>query len=465
MNSQLPLNQDLLEKVIVYNALVDPLFLEAIIEHAKPSYFESENIRSVFDSLTSYYAHHGKIPNLTELKIHLVDPAKRVALKEVAMSFSTIDKTYDKEVLLKNTERFLKEKAVLTTVLKTSIDVQSGEVNAEQILSSFEQACNICLVENIGMDYLESIDKHCEALQKVFKTISTGWKWLDERIGGGYQAEGRALYVFYGITNVGKSIFLGNAAVNILSQNKTVVIITLEMSEQVYAKRISAGLSQIAMDDLPMQIEPLKDALNSYKLKHQDAKLIIKEFPPQSVSANHIKNYIHRLVKSGIKPDAIIIDYLPLLACAEKGLNSYESVKKTAEQVRALSYYFECPVITASQSNRTAYGEANPGLETTSESMGVPMTADAQFSIWTEEEDFELGIIHMGINKNRFGPVKCHTVLEIDYPTLTLRDPDSVSQGFVSTKKNIPGSLTSSGNSIADTLNRITSLGDNDGDK
>jgi replicative DNA helicase len=461
LKESLPLDYQLFEKIMIYNALMDSIYLESIIEYAKPSYFSDKNIKTVFEALFQYHSIYNKVPNLTELKIHLVEPEKRQALKAVALSFSDIDKQYDKNVLLKNTERFLKEKAVYNTVLKTSVEVQSGNFNTTKILEDFELACNISLVENLGFDYLEKLDEHCLELQKVSKTISTGWKWLDDKIGGGFLADGRALYVFYGVTNVGKSIFLGNVATNILNQGKTVVLISLEMSEQIYAKRISANLSQISMNELPMQIEPLKKEINAYKLKNKNSKLIIKEFPPQTISPIQIKAYIDRLVKNGIKPDAIVIDYLNLIAPAEKGQNSYEAIKKITELVRAMSYHFECPVISATQTNRSAYGEANPGLETMSESMGLAHTADAQFSIWSEEEDIELGQIHMGINKNRFGPRDCHTILEIDYPTLTLRDTSNIGS-FASTKKKLDQSLTSTINSIENTLNNIESLDDGD---
>lgn len=461
MKSSLPIDLALFEKLIIYNALVDPCYLECIIEHSKPSYFEDKNIRSVFESLSEYYSAYNKIPNITELKVHMVDNDKRNALKQVALGFDSIDKNYDKDVLLKNTERFFKEKAVFSTVMKTSIDVQSGEINTAKILEDFEKACSINLVENQGFDYLEGIDEHCKDLQKVFDVIPSGWKWLDERIGGGFMSAGRALYVFYGVTNVGKSIFLGNIATNILHQNKTVLLISLEMSEQVYAKRISSQLSKIAMNELSMQIEPLKQSISKYKFHHNLSKLIIKEFPPKSVTPLQIKSYIDRLVRKGIKPDVIVLDYLNLLAPPERGQNSYESIKQITEQVRALTYYFNCPLVTATQTNRSAYNESNPGLETTSESMGLSHTADCQFPIWTEEEDFELGIIHLGITKNRFGPRECHTILEIDYPTLSLKDPDDVSKSFTVPIKNLSGNQTKSGN-VSDTLRLIESLDDGD---
>jgi replicative DNA helicase len=458
MNKSLPLDLDLFEKIVIYNALFDQVYLETIINHVKPSYFKNKSIKTIFDCLLSYYKEFSKTPNITELKAHLIDQDKREALKETILLIQSLDKKYDKDVLLKNTERFLKEKAVLNTVLKTSLDIQTGDIDASKILKDFETACNISLVENLGFDYLESIDQHCADIQKIFKVIPTGWNWLDDKLGGGFMAEGRALYVFFGVTNVGKSIFLGNIATNLLNQNKTVLLISLEMPEQIYARRISAQLSKIPFKDLSLQIDPLKSYLNSYKVKNKNAKLVIKEFPTKTVSPLHIKSYIEKLKKNGIHPDAIVLDYLNLLAPNTKGLNSYESIKEITEQVRALSYHFSCPIISATQANRSAFQTPNPDMDMTSESMGLSHTVDAQISIWTEAEDFELGIIHMGIVKNRFGPRQCHTVLEIDYETLSLRDPDDVAKSFV-VKGTIPNNLKNDSNpNVTSTLDLIESL-------
>jgi replicative DNA helicase len=455
MGKNVDFDYELLEKVIIYSFLTDANYFETVYEYINPSFFVKENHKTVIKVLTEYYRNHQKFPNTTELKLNFTSPDDRRALKEVLLSFSDIDKRYDKEILLKNTERFFKEKAVHNTVINTYVNIQSGDINSSEILKSFEKACSISLVENKGFDYLEKIDEHCLELQKVFKYIPSGWKWLDERIGGGFLATGRAIYVFYGVTNVGKSIFLGNIATNILSQNKTVVLISMEMPEQVYAKRISAQLTRIPMDDLTSEITLLKTKLNSYKLKNNNAKLIIKEFPPKTVSTLHIKTYIEKLRNTGVNPDIIILDYLNLIAPSDKGQSSYDSVKQITESVRAMSYYFECPIITATQANRSAYNEANPGLETTSESMGLSHTADAQFSIWTEKEEMDLNLIHLGITKNRFGPRDCQTVLEIDYPTLSLKDPesDSVVSTFTTPRKNKPSSIN-------DTVSLLESMGD-----
>jgi replicative DNA helicase len=462
--NKVPLDLDQFENIIIFNSLMDQNYLETIIDYIDPSYFNNKKIQIVFSVLKSFYLEHNCVPNITELKVHLNTQEQKDALKQTVLSFNSIDKSYNKELLIKNTERFLKEKAVLHTVVETSLEVKSGQIESANILKKFEKACGISLMDDLGFNYLEQIDDHCQDLQKVFKTISTGWKWLDSHLGGGFMTEGRALYVFFGITNVGKSIFLGNLATNVLNQNKTVLLITLEMPEQVYAKRISAQLSKIPCDDLRLQISPLKKFLNDYKVKNKDSRLIIKEFPTKSVTVLNIKTYINKLMKNNIKPDVIIIDYINLIAPPSTGLSSYESIKQITESLRALTYEFNCPIVSATQATRAAVAASKPELDKTSESMGLSHTVDAQISIWTEEGDADIGIIHMGIEKNRFGPRQVYTHLNIDYPTLSLTEPDESIQDFT-VKGKMPkltadiegdGDLNSN---IVDTLTNIENFG------
>lgn len=423
-SDKLTLDLDFFETIVIYNALFNQTYLEAIIDYVEPVFFKNKDIKIIFDVLLSYYKKADTIPNTTELKAHLTTDEQKIALKNVVLGFKVIDSKYNFDQLIENTEQFLRERAVYYTMLKTNHELQSNNIDTSKILANFEKACSISLIDNIGFDYLENIDQHCKDLLEVFKYIPTGWSWLDEKLSGGLLATGRALYVFCGATNVGKSIFLGNIATNILKQQKTVLLISLEMSEAIYTKRISTQISQIPIADIPTHVESLRAYLHDYKNMHNKSKLVVKEFPPKSVTVNHLKAYISKLVKKGIKPDVIIIDYVNLLAASDEKMNSYESIKQITEKLRALSYTFECPVVSATQINRSGYDTAKPGLETTSESMGLSHTVDAQFSIWTEEGDNELGIIHLGIMKNRFGPRDVATTLEIEYPTLTLRESE-----------------------------------------
>lgn len=443
----LPLDLDYFENIVIYNSLFNLQYLEAIVDYIEPSFFKNKDIRIIFNVILSYYKISSHIPNITELKAHLSTDEHKIALKNTILSFKAIDTKYNFEQLIDNTQRFLRERAVYNTLIQTTHDIQKSNIDTSKILADFEKSCSISLIEDIGFDYLENIEQHCKDLLEVFKYLPTGWKWLDEKLNGGLLATGRAFYVFCGATNVGKSIFLGNIATNILKQNKTVILISLEMSESIYAKRISAQISHIPANELNTNIQSLKTYLYDYKNVYKDSKLLIKEFPPKSVTVNHIKAYINKLVKQNIKPDVIVIDYVNLIAPTDPKVSSYEGIKQVSEGLRALSYYYNCPVVSATQINRSGYDTAKPGLETTSESMGLAHTVDAQFSIWSEEGDNELGILHLGIMKNRFGPRDVATTLEIDYPTLTLKE----SGNTFSTKNN---------NNVDNTIDIFESLSD-----
>ena len=322
----------------------------------------------------------------------------------------------------------MKERSLVAFLSKTATQLaKEGSVDYTAAYAELETAVTMSLIDDVGLEYFKDFEKHLDYLDRKESRLKTGWNWLDEKLGGGLLEEGRALYIFCGTTNVGKSIFLGNIANNIVAQGKCAVIISLEMPEQIYAKRISAQLSRIPINTLAEKKEELRDWMNDYTSNHMDSKLFIKEFPPSSISANHIRAYLTKLVRKGIKIDAIILDYLNLMIpCRGSGDgNSYEKIKKIAEEVRALSYVFNAPVISATQLNRSAYDQANPGLETTGESMGLPMTADAQFGIWCTDEDREAGILHLNLMKNRFGPNHGNTAFQIDYDTLHLSEYDA----------------------------------------
>jgi replicative DNA helicase len=193
------------------------------------------------------------------------------------------------------------------------------------------------------------------------------------------------------------------------------------MSELVYAKRITTNLTQIPIKQLHSRTDEIKSAVEQYHQKGNSNRLIVKEFPPSTITCRHLKGYIKKLVDRGIKPDAIVLDYVNLLR-AETGTNSYERIKYATEELRALSYVFECPIITATQLNRSGYNEVNPGLDTVGESYGLAATADAIFSIWREEEDVDLGVLRLGVMKNRFAENYGSIMMEIDYDTLSLKE-------------------------------------------
>jgi replicative DNA helicase len=409
------------ETVIVYNMLTDEPYLASIIDHIEDRFFDNKDIKEIVKIVTSFYDKRSAPPTLTEIKSYLTTDSLKTNFKNVVKLFDGFDKNFNKSELYVNTEKFLKEKAVYNTLLEVADQSGDGDVNTSEILGKFEKACGITLATDLGLDYFNEIERHITDLTHEDNTLSSGWSWLDKKLDGGFLEHGRAIYIFAGETNIGKSIFLGNIARNIADQGKTVLLISLEMSELVYAKRITTNLTQIPIRDLRNRTDDIEDAVRQYRQRKSKSRVIVKEFPPSTVTCRHIKGYIKKLTDRGVNIDAIVVDYVNLLR-SDTGTNSYERIKYATEELRALSYVFECPIITATQLNRSGYNEVNPGLETVGESYGLAATADAIFSIWREEEDIDQGVLKLGVMKNRFGENYGSVIMEIDYDTLTLKE-------------------------------------------
>jgi len=408
------------ETVIAYNMLTDEPYLANIIDHLDSKFFENKDIGKIVDIIKDFYNKRSVAPSLTEIKSYLTTPELKTNFKNVVSLFDNFDKKFNRDELYENTEKFLKEKAVYNTLLEVADQTGVTDVDTSAILNKFEKACGITLATDIGLDYFNDIDRHISDLQTQDDTISCGWDWLDKKLDGGFLENGRAIYVFAGETNIGKSIFLGNVARNIADQGKTVLLISLEMSELVYAKRITTNLTQIPIRELHERTDDIEESVKQYKRTKSKSRVIVKEFPPSTITCKHLKGYIKKLTDRGIEIDAIVVDYVNLLR-SDIGTNSYERIKNATEELRALSYVFSCPVITATQLNRQGYNEINPGLDTVGESYGLAATADAIFSIWREEEDIEMGVLKLGVMKNRFGENFGSVIMEINYDTLTLK--------------------------------------------
>ena len=414
------LDLDYFENILIYKSLTDSGYLASIADFVKPEYFKDKAIASIFDIIKNFTEKRNKLPTTTEIKSYLVSDEQKESFKGLVKSFNDIDKNLDKEELYDNTERFLKEKAVYHTMLNVAEDVSSGEVDTSVVLDKFEKSCNINLVTDLGLELYGDVDKLIDDLNSVERYVPSKWEWLDNSLGGGFLEAGKALYVFAGETNIGKSIFLGNIASNIAEQGKNVLLVTLEMSELLYARRICSNVTKIPMKEMANNTPSIKQAMND-----QGGKIFIKEFPPATITANQLKAFVKKFEEQGIKLDAIVLDYLNLMH-SPVGNNSYERIKHVTEQVRAMSYLFNCPIISATQLNRAGFDTDNPDLATISESIGLAATADAIISIFQNEEDRGIGIIRLGMMKNRYGPRGITQAMRIDYSTLTIDQADDI---------------------------------------
>lgn len=414
-----PLDLDYYENIILFNSLLNQEYLSTIVEHVELSYFNDKSVRTVFKSILDFFRERGATPSLTEVKTRLVTEDEKKAFNEVANRFKEIDNKFNKDELVLNTERFLKERCLYKTIVEAAEKFAHGKADSNELLKNFEKACNITLHESLGHWYFEDIDNHITELTTIYNPIPTGWKFLDERLEGGLYP--KTLTCFVGQVNIGKSIVLGNIAANMILENRNTLLISLEMSEYMYAKRISTQLTQIPHNQLKLYTSELKEQVKHIQNK-LDSKLIIKEYPPKTITTRHIETYITKLKHRGFSPEIVIIDYINLLKPSTKNLNSYESVKEIAEQLRALSFKYNIPIVTASQLNRGAFNTASPGMEGISESIGLAATCDVICSLWQENEDKELGILNIGMQKNRFGVAHGHAAFKIKYDTLTLKE-------------------------------------------
>ena len=416
------LDLDFFESILLFNALTDQEYLSSIISYVEPSFFNDKSIGKVIEGISKFFIERGTVPTITEIKARLTSEEDRKALADVKPKLAQLEGPFNKEELIQNTEKFLKERFVYKTILNVAEKFSDQTVSIEEVLVDFEKAYNITLKENLGHWYFEDVDKHIKDLTTTYNPIPTGWKFFDEKTEGGFFP--KTLNVFAGQVNVGKSIVLGNLATNMILADKNVLLISLEMSEFMYSKRISTQLTQIPHGDLKTFTGELKEQILHIK-KNINSRLVVKEYPPKTVTVRHIDSYVTKLKHKGFVPDIIVLDYINLLQPIAKNLNSYDAVKEICEHLRALAFKYNLPVISATQINRSGVGVSSPGIENISESLGTAATCDTICSLWQDEESKELGVINMSFMKNRFGPNFGSAAFKCNYNTLTLKETNS----------------------------------------
>jgi replicative DNA helicase len=241
------IDHDSYEKIICYKCITDAVYLSSISDYVKPEYFTDRNVAKYFEIVNSFYEKRHKLPTFTEIRSYLTDDKLKGGFKKLLESFKDIDSELDTDELYHNTEIFLKEKAVYHTMMKVAEEISDGKVDPSDILDKFETSCNINLVTDHGFELYTGVDRLVDDILNEDAYIPSNWEWFDDATEGGFREDGKALYVFAGQANVGKSIFLGNIAANIAKQNKTVLVISLEMSEMLYAKRIASNITKIPL--------------------------------------------------------------------------------------------------------------------------------------------------------------------------------------------------------------------------
>jgi len=430
-----------LEQTILKNLIYNEEYLRKVLPFIREEYFTERTEKLLFNEITSFVQTYNTTPNVEAIGL-AVKEKRNLSEEEVTKS-----ETYLKEIeasskeesklqwLIDKTESFCQEKAIYNAVLG-SISILDGKDKTHDkgaIPKILSDALAVTFDSSVGHDYLENSDERYDFYHRHEERIPFDLEYFNKITKGGLP--NKTLNIALAGTGVGKSLFMCHCAASSMSQGRNVLYITLEMSEEKIAERIDANLLNVSLDDL---VELPKDIYDKKVAKVREkttGKLIIKEYPTASASVTHFRTLLNELnLKRSFVPDIIFIDYLNI-CCSSRikagaNINSYTYVKSIAEELRGLAVEFGVPVVSATQTTRSGFTSSDPGLEDTSESFGLPATADLMFALISSEELEELGQIMVKQLKNRYNDPTFHKrfTVGIDRSKMRLYDIEQSAQ-------------------------------------
>ena len=397
------------ESTILRNLLCSEDFYRKVVPFIKPDYFQDMSERVIFEEIQDFSTKYDKIPTKEVLNIGL---QQRTDLNDDTFKTATTlienfnDEWVDTEWLLDSTEKWCQERAVYNALLQSIRIADGGDDKLDKgaIPSILQDALAVSFDEYIGHDYVDqALDRYAYYHKDELKIPFDLEKFNLVTKGG---LPNKTLNIALAGTGVGKSLFMCHMASACLSQGKNVLYITLEMAEEKIAERIDANLLNVNIKDIGAIPEQLFTSRVGEIGRKTEGKLIIKEYPTASAHVGHFKGLLSDLaLKKDFKPDIIFIDYLNICASARyRGaiVNSYTYVKGIAEELRGLAVEHDLPIVSATQTTRSGFGSSDPSLEDTSESFGLPATADFMFALVSNEELEQSGRIMVKQLKNRY---------------------------------------------------------------
>jgi replicative DNA helicase len=402
-----------LEQAILKNLIYNEDYLRKVLPFLKPDYFSDRTERTLFNEITSFTESYNNSPSIEAIGIAIKEKSNlsddEVKNCETYLTEIEVNRTPEAEIqwLVDKTEKFCQEKAIYNGVLRAISILDGKDKNQDKgaIPSILSDALAVSFDTTVGHDYLEDSDERYEFYHRKEERIPFDLDYFNKITKGGLPA--KTLNIALAGTGVGKSLFMCHVAAGAMVQGKNVLYITLEMAEEKIAERIDANLLNVTLDDL---IDLPKDMYDKKVAKVREktyGKLIIKEYPTASASSTHFRTLLNELnLKRSFKPDIIFIDYLNI-CCSSRikagaNINSYTYVKSIAEELRGLAVEYNVPIVSATQTTRSGFTSSDPGLEDTSESFGLPATADLMFALITSEDLEELGQIMVKQLKNRY---------------------------------------------------------------
>jgi len=400
---------DTIEVTILQNLVYSEDYSRKVIPFIEPDYFQEQGQKIVFEEVVQFIARYDTQITTEALLIEISNrkDLTEQLLKDVQILVGNLEHSpQDDQWLLDSTEKWCRERAIYLALMESIgiADGQDDKKGRDAIPSILSDALAVSFDNNIGHDYFGNVDERYEYYHKKEEKIPFDLEYFNKITKGG--VPNKTLNIALAGTGVGKSLFMCHVASSTLLQGKNVLYITLEMAEEKIAERIDANLLNVPIQDIIDLPKPMYDTKVTNLAKKTQGTLIIKEYPTAAAHSGHFKALLQELaLKKSFRPDIIFIDYLNICASARyKGaiVNSYTYVKAIAEELRGLAVENNVPIVSATQTTRAGFGSSDPDLTDTSESFGLPATADLMFALISTEELEQQGRIMVKQLKNRY---------------------------------------------------------------
>ena len=429
-----------IETTILGNLLQNEEYTRKVLPFLKNDYFTSNAEKIVYGTVNDFVIKYNSLPTKEALSIELQEvKINEEEFKETMELLDEISKDTEEYTdlswLLDTTEKFCQDKAIYNAVVESISILDNPKSNQGKgaIPEIPSDALSVSFDPHVGHDYLDDSDDRFDFYHRVEEKIPFDLEYFNKITKGGLSQ--KSLNICLAGTGVGKSLFMCHVASACLSQNQNVLYITLEMAEEKLAERIDANMLDITVDDLHVLPKDMYDRKIENLRKTTKGKLIVKEYPTASANVNHFRALLNELnLKRSFVPDIIFVDYLNICTSSRiktgANVNSYTYIKSIAEELRGLAVENKIPIVSATQTTRSGYSNTDVGLEDTSESFGLPATADLMFAIISTEQMEELGQIMVKQLKNRYNDptVNRKFVVGIDRAKMRLFDVDQAAQ-------------------------------------
>ena len=435
-----------IEQKILSNLIFDENYCRKVIPFIKKEYFADRKEVILADEIVSFFTKYNKPASKEILQIE-VSNRKDLNDKELSELGDFINTLSQEPVntdwMLEHTEKFCKDRAIYNGVLSAIriIDGNDKHQTKDAIPSILSDALAVSFDNHIGHDYLDDHNERYDFYHRVEEKVAFDLDMFNKITKGGLSK--KTLNICLAGTGVGKSLFMCHVGAGCLTQGKNVLYITMEMAEERIAERIDANLLNLTMDELKVIDRDIYESRIAKIISKTKGKLIVKEYPTAGAHSGHFRALLEELkLKREFKPDIIFIDYLNICASQRMkqggSINSYTYIKSIAEELRGLAVEYNVPIVSATQTTRSGFTNSDPGLEDTSESFGLPATADFMFALVSNEELEGLNQIIVKQLKNRYNDPSFYKrfVIGVDRAKMKLYDVEASAQTLSDSGKN-----------------------------